>query len=63
MDENLLAAIPDSELPTWLLGWRCHVSKERGRDYVTAEHAERAKREYEREHPTREVINIYQVEN
>lgn len=58
--KNPLEAIPDSNLPRWVIGWRGRITRDVGTDYITAEHAERAKREYEREHPNRRVINVYQ---
>jgi len=60
-DRNPLAAIPDSDLPTWLIGWRDVATRERGKSYIEAEHAERAVREFKRDNPGREVLNVYQV--
>jgi hypothetical protein len=54
-----LSSIPDSNLPTWVIGWRGRIMRDVGTDYVVAEHSERAVREYEREHPTRQVVNVY----
>lgn len=57
---NPLEGIPDSNLPTWVVGWRGKITRDVGTAYVTAENSDRAKREYEREHPYREVTNVYQ---
>lgn len=52
---------PDGDNREWLLGWFDHATREHGKAYVKAAHAEEAKRGYEREFPGREVRNIYET--
>lgn len=58
---NPLEVIPDGDNCEWLLGWFDRDTREHGKAYVRAAHSDEAKRGYERDHPSREVRNIYQV--
>lgn len=50
--------IPDGDSRWWEVHWRGRITRDVGYEIIRAEHAERAKREFERDHPTREVTKI-----
>ena len=55
IEDNLLAAPPKW---WWEVHWRGRVTSDVGYEIIRADHAERAKREFERHNPHREVTKM-----